>query len=556
MLETVSHLAITPPTKTVELPPSAGLGARTPGVVLPGHRFLARVCTGPVAEVWKVETADGRQRLAKLLYGFARQDPAGEAAAVSRLSGLRHPALVPLEVVQHDPGRLVVLADAVETSLGDHYHACRAQGQPGVPRHELLGWLRSAAETLDGLAREHGLQHLGLNPRTLLLQERRLLIADFGLVQLLWAPAGQPVAELNARYAAPELFRNIQGNTCDQYSLALIYHEMLTGAHPTACSVASTGRDAGGRARDKGRPDLQRLPPAEREVLARALQRDPQRRWGSCTELFERLEAAAAVRPNVEKRRGSGSTLNLQVAANPALKQIITELLAGAAVHSQLQRGRKGNEAGSLCDTLGHRFTARVPRAGIRQKLDLLRQQWNGQALREENGLYVFQVVRSLSFWQRCIGRQAGLEIWAEAVPSVGPSAATTEVVVEIRPFGCRKEQGAELLDAIGPLLLESAATCLHATAERRVQKRLPWPYPLRIRFVLPNHELGEPITCRGKDISLTGVGFYQPPQLPTKQLAVELTTPFQEGVINLPANVVRVQRCGDGWYEVGAAFV
>src|SRR5262249_50304912 len=132
---------------------------------------------------------------------------------------------------QHNPGRLIVLTDFVETTLWSRYRSCRSQGLSGVPRAELLHSLACVAETLDALAREQGIQHLGLSPRSVLLDEDRVLIADFGLTELLWAPAGQPVAELNARYSASELFRNIQSPTCDQYSLALIYHEMLTGTH-------------------------------------------------------------------------------------------------------------------------------------------------------------------------------------------------------------------------------------------------------------------------------------------------------------------------------------
>src|SRR5207248_9376638 len=67
--------------------------------------------------------------------------------------------------------------------------------------------------------------------RTLRFDRGRLVLADFGLAQLFWLPGGQPVAQRNARYSAPELFDGNPGRS-DQFSLAILYHEMLTGAHP------------------------------------------------------------------------------------------------------------------------------------------------------------------------------------------------------------------------------------------------------------------------------------------------------------------------------------
>jgi serine/threonine protein kinase len=196
---------------------------------LPGYEFLVSLGNSPLAEVWKVRAPDGRERIVKFLYGLARGNKNRPTSAAQRLQALNYPTLLPVEVLRIDPGRLVFATDPVERNLSHRTHECQAQKLPGIPRPELLGYLRTVAESLDYLYQQHAIQHLGLNPRNLLLDNGRLLIADFGLIQLFWLPAEQPIAQLNGRYAAPELAQKKIGPACDQYSLALICHDLLTG---------------------------------------------------------------------------------------------------------------------------------------------------------------------------------------------------------------------------------------------------------------------------------------------------------------------------------------
>jgi hypothetical protein len=60
-------------------------------------------------------------------------------------------------------------------------------------------------------------------------------------------------------------------------------------------------------------------------------------------------------------------------------------------------------------------------------------------------------------------------------------------------------------------------------------------------------------VECQGKDISPGGIGFYLPGQLPTSQVLLHLPQTPQTPTTTVHARIVRVQGCGDGWYEVGA---
>jgi serine/threonine protein kinase len=238
---------------------------------------------GPLSEVWQVEGPDGRPRQVKYIYGFDQRDLKAQHEAVARLKQLQHEALAPTEVLLNGPGRLALVGDVPGPNLRDRFQECRDGGAAGLPREELLHHLRGSAEALDALFERFGLGHLAIHPRSLRLEDGRVLLADFGLVPLFWLPAGRSMTQINPRHAAPELFERQVARSADQYSLALVYHEMLSGALPQ--------RDRG-RALLRGArpgPDLSQLPPADRTALARALHDDPARRFATCTEFVSAL---------------------------------------------------------------------------------------------------------------------------------------------------------------------------------------------------------------------------------------------------------------------------
>jgi serine/threonine protein kinase len=523
------------------------------GDVVPGFRFLECVDCNPLAESWKAMADDGRLRLVKFLYGFARRDAQQGEQAVARLRALQHPVLVSVDVVRHEPGRLVLVSDWFERSLWSRFQESQAQGLPGVPRRELLAYLRTAARFLDYFYQQHAIEHLALNPRNLLLDGDRPLIADFGLVQLLWLPAGQPVASFHLRYSAPEMLEKRPSSRCDQYSLALIYCDLLTGNTSLR----------------QGKPNLEALPGHDRDIVARALDPDPSRRWPSCRDWVRALRQAAG-----ESRSAQSSALlpvlrgvsPRQPQADPALREsadeVLTQLLASAergtgtasghASEAEDEQGAAAKEAGSPSEpTL---FSSPLPLGSARIQLEALCRECDARVIRREEGELVFQIIRPRNFWQQCLGRQPGLEVQIRLTP---PRAAPSpiEVRVQIASFGCGRKHGAQIVQEIGPVVLQSLRTCLQADAEQRTQERFIWHQPLTVRPVLPDGGLGEVIDCRGKDLSRNGIGFYLPRALPTTQVYVELPATGDAPSVTIPARIVRVQRCGDGWYDVGALF-
>src|SRR5262249_3133076 len=156
------------------------------------------------------------------------------------------------------------------------------QGSMGIPRQELLGYLLEAAEVLDLLNLKFELQHLDIKPRNLFVVSNHVKVADFGLIKsLAGAEANRiQVSAITPLYASPELFQGKLSRQSDQYSLAVVYQELLTGKLPFS----------GKNSRQlllqhtKEAPDLTPLPNDDRAHLARALAKDPEARFASCMD--------------------------------------------------------------------------------------------------------------------------------------------------------------------------------------------------------------------------------------------------------------------------------
>jgi hypothetical protein len=456
-----------------------------------------------------------------------QSDPQAERHAIGRLAGLSHPGLVPLAVVRYDPGRLTLLSELTGGTLGDLFRECRAEGLPGVPREELVACLAAVAELLDHFQQTQGLQHLGLTPWHVVLDDGRPRLTDFGLAQLLWLPARQDLGPLNARYAAPELLARGLSDRCDQYALALIYQEMLTGTQPRSDPTAALY--------------LSPLPEEDRPAVARALAINPGGRWPTCADFVRALEEVPrGDLPFVAAGRPADEPENAE-----AVERLILDLAAGAGrdLFGHGHRGLAFAGAG-----VQQQFSSRLSGDTVRAGLRLLCREWHGRVTRDDPGSFAFQVAQPASFWRRLTGLTSGLTVRA----TLTPAADGTSVRARAEPFGFDRSRGRDLLRTTGPYLLEEIGLAVQAASERRGGERITLRRPVRVRFVLPSRDSGRAVDCRGKDLSVTGIGLHLPGTLLSHRVEVEL--PSADRVVTLTAQVVRVRRAGGG-YDVGAAF-
>jgi hypothetical protein len=139
--------------------------------------------------------------------------------------------------------------------------------------------------------------------------------------------------------------------------------------------------------------------------------------------------------------------------------------------------------------------------------------------------------------------------------PPVDKRELLTGVYVDVRPSDCPPQQAVTALAQLGPEILRSLRTFLAAEPERQAQERVPFAHALSGFPVLDEGPGRDALVCRGKDLSLGGIGFFAPEGPQTEHLYVQpLLSPELPGLALL-GQVVRVQRRDDDVYEVGLAF-
>jgi serine/threonine protein kinase len=253
---------------------------------LPGYRLIERIGAGGYGEVWRVEAPGGLTKAIKFVFGTQHEKRAtNEMRALDHVRAVRHPFLLSLERIEIVGGRLLVVTELADGSVKDRFDLCRRDGMRGIPRAELLGYLRDAADALDFMSNTHSLQHLDIKPENLLLLAGHVKVADFGLVKDVRQSQASLVGGMTPLYAGPEVFRGCPSRHSDQYSLAIVYQEMLTGTLPFVGNSAAelTLHHL------NDEPDLTSLTPADRYSVSRALSKDAEHRYASCREFVDSL---------------------------------------------------------------------------------------------------------------------------------------------------------------------------------------------------------------------------------------------------------------------------
>lgn len=275
-----------------------------------GYTLLERIGTGAYGEVWRAEAPGELVKAVKIIHGFHHEGRAmRELSALQRIKQLRHPFLISLERIEVVDGRLIIVTELADMSLKDRFEQCRQAGATGIPRAELLGYLSDAADALDFIHESQSLQHLDVKAANMLLVGGRLKLGDFGLVQNLAERDVTLLDGMTPRYAAPELFKGQPTQYSDQYSLAVVYAELLAGV---TLFDASSPAEFAVQHLIGSKPRLDALPTSDQGPVARALARQPEERYPNCrafvADLVSRSTPATCAGGGASAAAGSGPT--------------------------------------------------------------------------------------------------------------------------------------------------------------------------------------------------------------------------------------------------------
>jgi hypothetical protein len=257
---------------------------------LEGYTIKRGVGRGGFGEVYFATSDAGKEVALKLI----RRNLEVELRGVTQCLNLKHPNLIDLFDIRSDgvDDQWVIMEYVCGESLEDVID----RHPNGMPIEQVLFWIRGMSAGVAYL-HDHGIVHRDLKPGNIFLDESTVKIGDYGLAKFISCSrrSGQTESVGTVHYMAPEIANGRYGREIDTYALGIILYEMLTG------TVPFEGESVGEVLMKHltAEPDLSRLNDPYRDVVRRALAKDPDQRIKSVGEMLARLpggtgEAASA----------------------------------------------------------------------------------------------------------------------------------------------------------------------------------------------------------------------------------------------------------------------
>ncbi len=290
-------------------------------VKLGRYRLDSKIAEGGMASVWRGFDEDLHRAVAvKVMRDVIQKDAVFAERFVREartIASFDHPNILSVYDFGSSPDVYLVLPLIEGGSLKDRL------GAP-IPLPLVVDWLRQVAAALD-YAHARGVLHRDIKPANIMVnREGHLLLADFGIARSTELTGLTQAGDLlgTPNYMSPEqaIGRLLDGRS-DQYSLAVMGYEMLTGSVPFHADTPLLVLDK--HVRDMPEPPSRRIPgirPEVDAVFARALAKDPLDRYPTCSVFAEDLaRAVGAPAQPISPEAASTIVLNpLAPAVTPA----------------------------------------------------------------------------------------------------------------------------------------------------------------------------------------------------------------------------------------------
>src|SRR5881392_3898472 len=269
----------------------------SPGTTLGGrYRLDERIAGGGMGDVWKgTDEVLGRTVAIKILLPSLLDEPGfaerfrGEARTMATIN---HPGVVDVYDYGSDPAAGAYLV--MEYVEGDALS--RTLGRVGrLTPARTMNLMAQAADALHA-AHEKGIVHRDVKPGNLLVRPNgTLVLTDFGIARS--AMVGQLTAAGSvlgtASYISPEQASGATATALsDIYALGVVAYQCLSGHRPfegdNPLEIAMR------HVRENPPPLPGDIPPAVRQIVERAMAKDPAARWPSASALAQVARRASA----------------------------------------------------------------------------------------------------------------------------------------------------------------------------------------------------------------------------------------------------------------------
>lgn len=356
------------------------------GNQLDHYRILRLIGSGGMGEVYLAEDSRVRRQVAAKVIKIEAAGPGDQATAAALRLFLREATAI----AQLDHPNILPLYDHGEAVIDITHYAYLIV--PYRPEGSLINWLNTRARSQQSqqltlkqvahligqagkalqYAHDHQIIHQDIKPANFLIRSRSeadeypdLLLSDFGIARLASTTSS---ASQNVRgtptYMAPEQWAGKPGIASDQYALAIMAYELLTGRPPfqgaPMTMMYAHIQELPGSARELN----PHMPLAADIVLLRALEKKPENRFASVAsftqafqDAFQGMDESTTLRvlqpsslptPDAQNTGDIRSTLTISADEAQAGTSRTLTLAGGRTVNVQIPAGAQHGQVLTL----------------------------------------------------------------------------------------------------------------------------------------------------------------------------------------------------------------